>query len=61
MSDISNYLNELRKAIGVYSLKYDKILLMEDFNIKFSHSVITVFCDLFHLKGLINAYLFYNP
>ena len=40
-SDITNYLNKLRKAIGVCSSKYDEILLTEDFNCEFSDSVIT--------------------
>ena len=53
--NISRYLDNVSKGLNFYYSKYDKILLMRDFNVEMSETNIKDFCETFHLKGLIKT------
>ena len=48
----SNYLDHIATGINTYSKKYEKILLMGDFNVAFTEANMAVFCNEYKLKAL---------
>ena len=49
---VSGHLNHIAKGIDTYSKKYEKILLMGDFNIELKEANMTTFCNQYKLKIL---------
>ena len=61
-NNISKYLDSITKGLTFYIGKYDKVLLMGDFNVEISESNMKTFCETFNLNGLINIpTCFKNP
>ena len=52
-SQISFYLNELGKILDTLTTKYDKIILLGDFNTELTDTALSNFCENFNLKNLI--------
>ena len=48
----SNHLDHIAKGINTYSKKYEKILLMGDFNVGFTEANMAAFCNEYKLKAL---------
>ena len=49
---VSRYLDHIAKGIDTYSKKYEKILLMGDFNMELKEANMTIFCKQYKLKVL---------
>ena len=49
---VSNHLDHIAKGINTYSKKYEKILLMGDFNVAFTEANMAAFCNEYKLKAL---------
>ena len=49
---VSRHLDHIAKGIDTYSKKYEKILLMGDFNIELKEANMTTFCNQYKLKAL---------
>ena len=49
---VSRHLDHIAKGIDTYSKKYEKILLMGDFNIELKEANMTTFCNQYKLKTL---------
>ena len=49
---VSNHLDHIAKGVNTYSKKYEKILLMGDFNVGFTEANMTAFCNEYKLKAL---------
>ena len=49
---VSNHLDHIAKGINTYSKKYEKILLMGDFNVAFTEANMVAFCNEYKLKVL---------
>ena len=52
-SNISHHLHHLGKGLDNYIGNYDNILLLGDFNSKFSEPCLNDFCDIYNLKNLL--------
>ena len=62
ISNIANYLDVLRKAPSNQISKYDNFLIVRDFNLETSETVISNFCDMHHLYRLVKGPTYYkNP
>ena len=49
---VSGHLDHIAKGIDTYSKKYEKIMLMGDFNIELKQADMTTFCNQYKLKTL---------
>ena len=49
---VSRHLDHIAKGIDTYSKKYEKILLMGDFNIELKEANMKTFCNQYKLKAL---------
>ena len=49
---VSNHLDHIAKRINTYSKKYEKILLIGDFNVGFTEANMAAFCNEYKLKAL---------
>ena len=49
---VSNHLDHIAKGINTYSKKYEKILLMGDFNVAFTEANMAAFCNEYKLQTL---------
>ena len=52
-ASIAYHLKEISKGIDTYSSDYENIFLMADYNSESSEPTLASFCDLYHLKNLI--------
>ena len=50
---IDNYLDALSKYLDLYSSKYEKVLILGDFNACVGEKHMKCFCDNYNLKSLI--------
>ena len=48
---VSNHLDDIAEGINYYSKKYEKNVLMSDFNVAFTEANIAVFCNEYKLKA----------
>ena len=61
-SNISNHLHDLSKGLDNYIRSYDNILLLGDFNSKFTELCLNDFCDIYNSKSLVKEPTCYkNP
>ena len=61
-SEIKNYLTALRNSLDLYSSKYEKILILGDFNVEIQEANMKLFCENYNLKSLIKQPTCYkNP
>ena len=51
---ISNHLEALSKNIDIYASKYDRLILLGDFNAGIEETSLKLFCDLYNLTSMIN-------
>ena len=49
---VSNHLDHIAQGINTYSKKYEKVLLMWDFNVAFTEANMAAFCNEYKLKAL---------
>ena len=54
-NNISDHLQRLRNSLDLYSAKYEKIILIGDFNVSLEDSHMETFCESYGLKNLIKA------
>ena len=59
-SQISSHLSFLGKAIDHYTMNYDNILIIGDFNAEMSENSMSDFCAQYDLKNLINELTCYK-
>ena len=50
--NVYNHLKQIRKALDIYSKKYENVLLMGDYNVNVKETNINVFCNQHKLKAL---------
>ena len=56
------HLTALRNSLDLYSSKYEKILILGDFNVEIEEANMKSFCENFNLKGLTKQPTYYkNP
>ena len=61
-SFIGNHLNALTKKLDLYSLTYEKVIILGDFNVDIEEKHKKCFCDSYNLKSLIKHSTCYkNP
>ena len=61
-SEIKQHLDALRKSLDLHSLKYEKVLVLGDFNVGVEEANIQAFCESYNLKSLIKQPTCYkNP
>ena len=51
--EIKNYLTALRNSLDLHSSKYEKMLILCDFNVEMEEANMKSFCDNYNLKSLI--------
>ena len=54
-NNISSHLQRLRNSLGLYSAKYENIILIGDFNVSPEESHMETFCESYGLKNLIKV------
>ena len=52
-SEIKKHLTALRNSLDLHSSKYEKILILGDFNVEIEKEDIKSFCENYNLKSLI--------
>ena len=52
-NNISTYLQRLENTLDLYSVKYENIILVEDFNVGPKDSHMKIFCESYGSKNLI--------
>ena len=52
---ISNHLENLSKVLNRNLSQYERILCIGDFNPEITEFVMNIFCDIYHLKNLVNV------
>ena len=61
-SEIKKHLTALRHSLDLHSSKYDKILILGDFNVGIEEANMQSFCESYNLKSLIKQPTYYkNP
>ena len=61
-SEIKQHFDALRKSLDLHSLKYEKVLILGDFNVGVEEANMQTFCESYNLKSLIKQPTCYkNP
>ena len=61
-NNVRNHLQRLRKSLNLYSVKYENIFWIRDFNVTPKESHMETFCESYGLKNLVKAPTCYkNP
>ena len=60
ISKITNHLDVLRRSLGLYSTKYDNLMVIGDLNVEVNQECMKVFCETYDLSSLIKVPAFYK-
>ena len=60
ISKITNHLDVLRRSLGLYSTKYDNLMVIGDLNVEVNQECMKFFCETYDLSSLIKVPTFYK-